>query len=163
MISQFGKEGVHFTWSGEPGQLEAEPRAARGGGGEPPGRAVLGRFFHYPYGYHADMIRWIYNPQFVRIWDNWFNPGNSRVLPHRPYKWDLFAETDMKVVAERYGEGLNTIANEFYLRVVTGQSDLDAEWDAYVERYMAEGGEQALAAMQSAVIIPALHEGRIEY
>ena len=163
MISQFGKEGVHFTWSGEPGSSKPNHVPAEEVEANHPDEPVLGRFFHYPYGYHADMIRWIYSPQFVRIWDNWFNPGHSEYYHTRPYKWDLFAETDMKVVAERYGEGLNTIANEFYLRVVTGQSDLDAEWDAYVERWMAEGGEQTLAAMQNAVIIPALHEGRIEY
>ena len=69
----------------------------------------------------------------------------------------------MKAIADRQGEGLNTLANEFFMRVVTGQADLDAEWDNYVARWMAEGGEQVYEAMQNSIIISALHEGRIEY
>ena len=163
MISQFGKEGVHFTWSGEPGNSKPNRVTPEDLEKNHPNEAKLGRFFHYPYGYHMDMIRWIYSPQFVQIWDNWFAPGHSEYYHTRPYKWDLFTETDMKAIADRQGEGLNTLANEFFMRVVTGQVDLDAEWDAYVARWMAEGGEQVYEAMQNSIIIEALHEGRIEY
>ena len=163
MISQFGKEGVHFTWSGEPGNSKPNHVPREEVEANHPDEPVLGRFFHYPYGYHADMIRWIYSPQFVQIWDNWFNPGNSEYYHTRPYKWDLFTETEMKAIADRKGEGLNTLANEFFMQVVTGQVDLDAEWDNYVARWMAEGGEQVYEAMQNSIIISALHEGRIEY
>ena len=163
MISQFGKEGVHFTWSGEPGNSKPIRTTPEELEQNHPNEATLGRFFHYPYGYHMDMIRWIYSPQFVQIWDNWFAPGHSEYYHTRPYKWDLFTETEMKAIADRQGEGLNTLANEFFMRVVTGQVDLDAEWDNYVARWMAEGGEQVYKAMQNSIIIEALHEGRIEY
>ena len=163
MISQFGKEGVHFTWSGEPGNSKPIRVTEEDVVANHPDEPKLGRFFHYPYGYHMDMIRWIYSPQFVQIWDNWFAPGHSEYYHTRPYKWDLFTETEMKAIADRQGEGLNTLANEFFMRVVTGQVDLDAEWDNYVARWMAEGGEQVYEAMQNSIIIEALHEGRIEY
>ena len=163
MISQFGKEGVHFTWSGEPGNSKPIRVTEEDVVANHPDEPKLGRFFHYPYGYHMDMIRWIYSPQFVQIWDNWFAPGHSEYYHTRPYKWDLFTETEMKAIADRQGEGLNTLANEFFMRVVTGQADLDAEWDNYVARWMAEGGEQVYEAMQNSIIISALHEGRIEY
>jgi ABC-type glycerol-3-phosphate transport system substrate-binding protein len=163
MISQFGKEGVHFTWSGEPGNSKPVRTSPEDLEKNHPDEPSLGRFFHYPYGYHEDMIRWIYSPQFVRIWDNWFAPGHSESYHTRPYKWDLFTETEMKAIADRQGEGLNTLANEFFMQVVTGQLDLDAEWDNYVARWMAEGGDQVYEAMQNSIIIKALHEGRIEY
>ena len=163
MISQFGKEGVHFTWSGEAGNSKPIRTTPEELEQNHPNEAKLGRFFHYPYGYHMDMIRWIYSPQFVQIWDNWFAPGHSEYYHTRPYKWDLFTETEMKAIADRQGEGLNTLANEFFMRVVTGQVDLDAEWDNYVARWMAEGGDQVYEAMQNSIIIEALHEGRIEY
>ena len=63
----------------------------------------------------------------------------------------------------RYGEELQTLAREFYFKAVTGEIDVDAEWDGYVSEWLSNGGQEMLAEMRKAPLVEPLLEGRFEY
>ena len=48
----------------------------------------------------------------------------------------------------RYGAGIDTISNEFYLNAVSGRIDIDAEWENYTKNWLDSGGTQVIAEFQ---------------
>ena len=66
----------------------------------------------------------------------------------RPYKWDSYKETDIQEVMKQRGAALNTLASEWFAKAVTGEIDVDATWDEYVEDFMRFGGSEILAEME---------------
>ena len=59
--------------------------------------------------------------------------------------FDIFNETDFREMSGRRGEALQTMAAEFFAKAVTGEIDIDAEWDNYVANWMAAGGNELMA------------------
>jgi len=43
-----------------------------------------------------------------------------------------------------YSASVNKIADEFYWKALTGEIDVDAQWDAYKENWLNAGGKQIL-------------------
>ena len=54
---------------------------------------------------------------------------------------------------------MGTLHSEFMWRIITGQGDLDAEWEGHVERFMNAGGSALLAELKKAPIVPELEMG----
>ena len=48
-----------------------------------------------------------------------------------------------------YGASTKSIAQEFFWKALTGEIDIDAEWDAYVDKWMKAGGQEILDAKQA--------------
>ena len=51
---------------------------------------------------------------------------------------------------------LSDIEVQFYVKAISGQIDIDAEWDAYVESWMANGGARITEAAKQFI-----HDGTI--
>lgn len=49
----------------------------------------------------------------------------------------------------KYTTDLSTIVSEFDVQVISGQADLDTEWDKFKERYLKAGGQEVLDEYQS--------------
>ena len=81
----------------------------------------------------------------------------------RPYKFDLFEETNLTELNKKYKDTLNTIKDEFQLGVITGAIDLDAEWDSYVAKYRKNGGDEIIAEYMKAPIVSELRKGKTVY
>ena len=79
----------------------------------------------------------------------------------RPYKWDFFNDTNLVEVNQRVGETLGTMFNEYFLRALTGEIDVDDTWDDYVERWHENGGDDVLAELAKAPIVSELRRGNI--
>ena len=61
---------------------------------------------------------------------------------------DLFNDTDFSDIESRKGEVLQTMAYEFWSQAVTGEIDIDADWDEYVKRFMDAGGSELIAEVE---------------
>ena len=51
---------------------------------------------------------------------------------------------------KRYSGQLNTIVDEFRMKAIVGEVDIDKEWDKYVENYMKNGGKETLEELEKA-------------
>ena len=85
--------------------------------------------------------------------------GKWSWVANKPYRYDVFEETGFLDVRKTYGTALGTLNSEFMWRIITGQGDLDGEWDAHVERFMDSGGAELLAELKKAPIVPELEMG----
>ena len=80
-----------------------------------------------------------------------------------PHRYDFLGSEGMVGIAETYGDALNTLCEEMLYRGITGQVDVEEEWDSYVDRWMRSGGESLLVAMQKLPLMSALENGKIEF
>ena len=62
-------------------------------------------------------------------------------LPHLGFGVTLQSRLD-------YGTDIDTIRDEFTARAMTGQADIDGEWDTYVNNWLNSGGRQVTAEAQ---------------
>ena len=46
---------------------------------------------------------------------------------------------------------------------VTGEIDIEKEWDSYVQDFRKNGGDEVLAELKKAPIVMEFREGRLEY
>lgn len=138
-----GQEGVHWKWQGEPynspaSLIKAEDR--------PEGSLARGGFVtNYPnyspsetnlLRYPPTQLDWIVNHLFgERVQDETFATEY----------FDILNETDYTDVKNRVGETLQTMTAEFFANAVTGQIDIDQEWDEYVAKWMSAGGDAIMA------------------
>jgi hypothetical protein len=165
-ICQFGKPGVHYEWpeGGEPYNSKPIVRTFDEVKEQFPNELPMGKFFHYPYNYHAEKCLFIYSDQAVNIFKNVFIPGTMDSYLTRPFRWDNFKETGLKDVSDRYGEGLNTLATEFFYRAISGQININDEWDSYVNNWLTNGGQEYVNTLSKAVQTGPLNEqGKVIY
>ena len=60
-------------------------------------------------------------------------------------QYNSYIQNAVSVTLPSEGEvlaGLNTLRDEYYNAVISGEKNLDADWDAYVAEYMALGGQK---------------------
>lgn len=159
-LAGYGKPGVHFTFEGEPFRsgVTRVPEAE-----VPAGEAKQGEFAMYP-----GMNPWEYSQyglraHTARFYNDYVIGGRGPDLRFRYYKWDMFRETGMADLFDVYGEGLNTLVDEYYYKVVTGQADLADDWDEYVAKWKANGGDKFITEMQKAPIVAEYLAGRRTY
>ena len=156
-----GKEGVHFDWEGEPynsmvmaRQPDAVPEGNWKTGAWPTG---------YPVPYLKDKVKFLYSAKYVQHLENYLWTAKGDAIAMRTYKQDVFNETGLVDVNKRYGETLQTMADEFETRAIIGEIDIDAEWDSYVKEWLAAGGHEYLTEVDKAPIIAELLKGNRVY
>ena len=160
-LGQYGIPDVHFTWQGEPFKsgVTRTPKAEVPEGDWPED----GQFAMYPgIGPWTDS-QVSMRRETVRFYSHYVVGGRGPELQKRTYRWDNFRETDMPTINERYGETLNTMFNEYYLKAVTGQADLEGDWDEYVARWKANGGDEIIAIADQWPIVDEYLQGRMTY
>ena len=160
-LGQYGIPDVHFTWQGEAFKsgVTRTPKAEVPEGDWPED----GSFAMYPgIGPWTDS-QVSMRKEMVRFYSHYVVGGRGPDLQKRTYRWDNFRETEMPTINERYGAGLNTMFSEYYLKAVTGQADLDADWDEYVARWKANGGDEIIDIAKGWPIVDEYLQGRMTY
>ena len=159
VMAIYGEPGLHFNWAGEPFKSHAQRLALstnEGMGGEEGFRFYQGGN-HWP-------IEWMImrdSPEFRELIHYYRDAAPPFTLyMHRE---DLFGETEYNNVMGRYGGDLETITAEFFFKAVTGQIDIDSEWNNYVETYLGAGGAELLAEIQKAPLVSGLRQGEKIY
>lgn len=138
-----GQEGVHWEWAGEPyrSQTRRIPPDQR-----PAGAPARGGFpSNYPNYSPVESFAFTYPPQQTDWILNHLFGDRVRSRTFATEYFDIFNETDFREVAARRGEALQTMTAEFFAKAVTGEIDIDAEWDAYVANWMNAGGDELMA------------------
>ena len=160
-LGQYGIPDVHFTWQGEPFRsgVTRTPKEDVPAGDWPQD----GEFAMYP-----GIAPWSDSQISLRretamFYSHYVVDGRGPDLQMRTYRWDHFRETDMPTISQRYGETLNTMFNEFYLKAITGQADLEGDWDEYVARWKANGGDEIMAIAEGWPIVEEYLQGRMTY
>ena len=158
--SVFGKEGVHFTWEGEPWNSKAV-RTPEDQVDE--GYSDLGMFpWHRPQFVPASKFTYMYHPE-LRAFYEWMVEGAGRRFAIGPYRFDMANETNIIEVNRRYGSTMNAIRDEFMYKAITGEVDINAEWDSYVENWLDNGGSALLAEYAKAPLTSELRKGNVVY
>ena len=57
---------------------------------------------------------------------------------------------NLRELDKRYSGQLNTIVDEFRMKAIVGEVDIDKEWDKYVENWMKNGGKETLEELDKA-------------
>lgn len=138
-----GQEGVHWEWAGEPYRSQTRrippdqrPAGAPARGGFPTNYPNYQPVESFAFTYPPPQTDWILNHLFG-------DRVRSRTFATEYF--DIFNETDFRDVSARRGEALQTMTAEFFAKAVTGEIDIDAEWDAYVANWMDAGGDELMA------------------
>jgi hypothetical protein len=142
----WGQEGVHWTWSGEP----YESTAVKIDKADiPAGVPKEGGFFtNYPNYSPPEEFKAFYAPAHYDFFVNHLNSPRIQSQTFATERVDIFGETDFVKVKERYGAALGTMTDEFFTKAVTGEIDVDAEWDNYVNDWMRAGGDALMAEIE---------------
>ena len=160
IIFRNGQEGVHFEWDGEPYDSFARERTES----ELPEGAGHGRLSVYPVFYTLDRLKIIAPRPLADFQSSYALVDNgANVYTLRSHRSDFFNETEYEDLRQRFMSTLNTMWEEFFYKGITGQIDVDAEWDAYVQAWSDAGGADIVAELEKAPIVDEFREGRRVY
>ena len=160
IIFRNGKENVHFDWDGEPFESFARERTES----ELPEGAGHGRLSVYPVFYTLDRLK-IIAPRPLADFQSTYAlvDGGVNVYTTRSHRHDFFHESDYEDLRQRFMSTLNTMWEEFFYKGITGQIDVDAEWDGYVQAWSDAGGADIVAELEKAPIVSEFRQGRRVY
>nr|WP_309098596.1 ABC transporter substrate-binding protein [Fredinandcohnia onubensis] len=148
----FGEIGTHSEWTGTPGEsaIKVKEGVTREEGDT--------GFWAYNFRtYTPERVQWITSETTYKLMSDFFaNPEYYKDLEIRPYRFDLFNETEFKDIEKRHAAQLETIVEEFRMKAITGEIDIDKEWDSYVENWLNNGGADMLAELEKAPLVTEL-------
>ena len=154
VLSNFGEEGVHFDWTGEP--YKSQPVFREG---------ITNT--DYGFKFYNSVVRtmqqgmYFYGPLSMKMIDSLCGTEEGLALNLRPYKYDFFLETDYNDIINIHEQELETLWTEFLYRTMMGEIDLDSEWDAYVEKWLGAGGQELTDEMEKAPLVSDIRAGLV--
>ena len=157
VYSTFGWPGKHFDWSGEPWKSYAQFKEDFEYGG-----ATGIRFYTYDNWYGELHNTFAVTPEARPLMD-FFTYGAGAEAAQPAYREDIFATTKYSEIWAQFYGALNTIRDEFAWRAITTDMDIDAEWDAYVAKWLKSGGKDILTEVEKMPIVNELRKGNVVY
>ncbi|PAV31169.1 ABC transporter substrate-binding protein [Virgibacillus profundi] len=142
----YGEVGEHSEWQGTPEEsailVKEEYPAEEGDMG----------FWAYNFRtYPGERLKWLTSEYTFNLMEQFFaKPEVVEEMAIRPYRYDLFEETKGLELEKRYSGQLDTIVDEFRMRAIVGEIDVDKEWDSYVENWLNNGGQEILDELEKA-------------
>ena len=122
---RYGQEGVDFEWdeNGYPTKI-ADGLWDQGIAGYFCGDICVGQNHIYsnlkPGTYYSS----IYDEYITGVW------AKDRC---KDYKLDLYVETDATAIKNEYGADWDQIRNAYFMAVIRGEKNLEADWDTYIQ------------------------------
>ena len=142
----YGEVGKHSEWQGTPEEssLEVKPEYPR----------IEGDMGFWAYNfrtYPGKRLQWLTPETTFELMDKFFaKPEVVDKMAIRPFRYDLFNETEVDELEKRYSGQLDTVVDEFRMRAIVGEVDIDKEWDSYVENWLNNGGQEILDELEKA-------------
>lgn len=154
----YGEPGTHSDWQGEEGNSALVVRP------EFPAEEGNMGFWAYNFrSYPGKHLTWLTYPKTLELMNDFFNkPEVVEKLALRPYKYDLFQETELKELGDRYNAQLQTISDEFFMKGIVGDIDIEKEWDSYVKQWKESGGQAIMDENEKAPLVSDLREGKVK-
>lgn len=137
VLTRYGIEGTHFNWEGEPYESKISwiDREA----------AMEDGISFYNGGIYGQTYMDINYSDTVKYLSNYFQMGDgAKYASIEPYKYDFLNLTDKVEISKTYDTTLNTLYQEFTAKAITGEIDIDDEWDDYVKEWTESGGDKML-------------------
>ena len=137
----FGEEGVDFTYDENGIPVRSEDYVAESD------RGILA------------YANWIRDEEALSYLDSYrfqltykYTVGDGSWIQYLigPYKYDLYNETDLAELTSDYGSTLDTLVGEFRVGVITGETDLDVEWDNYIQSLNNSGYDEICEELDKA-------------
>lgn len=142
----YGEVGKHSDWQGEPEESSIEVKEEY-----PTIEGDMGFWAYNFRTYPGKRLEWLTPATTLELMDKFFaKPEVVNKMAIRPYRYDLFDETKSKELDKRYSGQLDTIVEEFRMKAIVGEIDVDKEWDDYVQNWLNNGGEEILAELEKA-------------
>ena len=156
---RYGEPGVHFDWFGEPWNSGAKLRE-----GYPAYGGALGLRFYTSY-CHGTAEKALYSsqPGPNHIGTFFQTSPNDTKFVITPYRFDPLGETKVNEINSKYGSALNTIVQEFRFKAITGDLDINKEWDAYVKKWLDSGGAGLIEVMKEGLLYSEWMAGRMTH
>lgn len=159
--SMYGEEGKNWKWAGEKYNSWVQPLQAFNGP-EEMGKSGTGSYRWWGV-WPADWCAIIESPQ-LGVVSKWIrDPNQGGKIAWRPYRHDLFGETKLVDINKQYASELSSQRVQFAYKAITGELDVDSEWDNYVKKLMSSGLDKVLAELQKAPIVEDLRKGVVKY
>ncbi|MBP1993408.1 ABC transporter substrate-binding protein [Paenibacillus eucommiae] len=141
----FGEEGVNWNWEGEPYKsspisIENSPKVDNYNGNYISPKELQ-------YLYHDELTAKLYK----YAGGEWAEKYG--IYPHRN---DMFSETKLADLSKQYDSGLETMRKEFMYKAITGEVDIDKEWDNYLKKLDSAGLEKIHVELNKAPLVSEL-------
>ncbi|MBP1990407.1 hypothetical protein [Paenibacillus eucommiae] len=132
IYTQYGQEGINYTWEGEPRKSAILPIKD-----SPAFTPMNGNYIAT-----TETMSWTLNPLFTKVKAIGSSEAYSKlaILPHRN---DFLNQTKYREVSSEVSASIDTIVNEFQFNAIGGKLDIDKEWDSYLKK-LNDAGEQKL-------------------
>ena len=145
MFVRFGEEGVNYKWEGTPHDSHIIPITDRNENT----RIGLSSIYQSVWPLDIFMMRAnLIVKQLMALTTSDQALETTKLSDN--YRYDLFDQTKYTEYRTKDGSGLDTIRDEFMTKAITGQLDINAEWDGYVENWKKAGGARILEELQKA-------------
>ena len=144
--AKYGVEGQDFRWMGAPYNSPVEKINDSNFEGQ------YGWYYRDDYETEENELHHRY-PIYMPLYDFFYWGDAPKKYGIKSYKEDLFNETKYRDVNKEVSADLNTHMEVFNFKAIIGEVDIDAEWDAYVTKWRAIGGDRLLAELEKAPIV----------
>ncbi|NOU74211.1 ABC transporter substrate-binding protein [Paenibacillus sp. LMG 31458] len=142
----YGEVGTQSTWQGTPEKSEIKVKPEY-----PENEGNMGFWAYNFRSYDDKRASYQTSEATTKLKSDFFGkPDVLKKMEIRPFKWDLMNQTKYADLNKQYKGQLDTIVNEFRLKAIAGQIDIDKEWDKYVQNYLNSGGKEILAELEKA-------------
>lgn len=144
--TKYGEIGVHSAWEGTPEKSALKVKADL-----TPEEGSTGLYAYSFRSYDKKQMQYFTSEYTMNLIRDFFaKPDVMKKMEIRPYKWDLLNQTKLSELSTKYNTQLNTIVEEFRMKAIVGQFDIDKEWDGYVKKWLDAGGSQILQELDKA-------------
>lgn len=144
VFTMFGEEGVDFDWEGEPyksAPINQKPE---------PERETKGIGYYNHVVRPASVTHYWNDRNSLKLLDLFFGTPDARAMMTRSFRYDYFNETKFAELNAKYNAMLKTISDEYLFKAITNEIDIDATWDAYVDSYLKNGGQELITELEKA-------------
>ena len=158
LYTQYGTAGVNFNWAGEPGNSYPVSIDGKTGLGQQWG------FGYYNGNTRPDKLfkRYQIPPLNKPVFQYFqYEEGAKPAIP--AYREDVLGETDYIDALSKYRGALDTLRDEFTWKAITTDMNIDAEWDAYVQKWLNSGGQKVHDELAKMPQVMSLRAGKLVY
>lgn len=140
---RYGEEGTHFHWTDEENKRGPVLNEGVTNGGET-GLLV----YNTNYIETKDIVELKMDDAQAKLAEYTYGAFAENLC--RPYRIDLFNETQYGELVLTYGPTLDTLVDEFFYNAIGGNLDIDGDWDSYVAQLESSGYAQMREELQKA-------------
>ncbi len=140
---RYGEEGTHFTYTGADKKSSPVLKEGVTNGGAF-GLGVYNSNYIAPLS--IQQLGWV--PETKQLMEYSFGDYAKRLI--YPYKSDMLNETKLASLTSKYGSTINTLVDEYFHNVISGELKVDSSWSNYINNLNKSGYKEISDELQNA-------------